>query len=150
MRLKGACHLKDSPPLRIVIMRLKSGELLALACSCRPDRCWRKCSKTRARKKPWKSCCLTVLTVLNWLCNPQKAVSHARSQCCKHSIRAHNLKPNDPKTQADSCFQQGSLVLWTIITVYSDSPISQFKKRPAKSGRMESAIFLWHRANYFC
>lgn len=38
MRLKGACHLKDGPPLRIVIMRLKSGELLALACSCRPAR----------------------------------------------------------------------------------------------------------------
>jgi hypothetical protein len=38
MTLKGTCHLGDSPPLRIAIMRLKSGELLALACSSRPAR----------------------------------------------------------------------------------------------------------------
>ncbi len=38
MKLKGCCYLKDGPPLRIVIMRIKSGELLALACPSRPAR----------------------------------------------------------------------------------------------------------------
>ncbi len=38
MTLKGICHLNVSPPLRIAILRLKSGELLALACPSRPAR----------------------------------------------------------------------------------------------------------------
>jgi hypothetical protein len=38
MKLKGVCYLSDGVPVRIVMMRLKSGELLALACPSRPAR----------------------------------------------------------------------------------------------------------------
>lgn len=38
MTLKGTCYLGGSPPLRIVIMRLKTGELLSVACLSRPKR----------------------------------------------------------------------------------------------------------------
>ena len=36
--LKGKCYLGDGPSVRVVIMRLKSGELLALACTSRPTK----------------------------------------------------------------------------------------------------------------